>query len=198
MSATSVKRHWVSRVIKRNAMASVIVAVSVWTAGCETGGQTGALAGGGIGALVGQAAGGDTEATLIGAGIGAGIGYLIGNEEDKKQAREMSARSAPPTYAHSDTGSLGGTSWKLVSLVPRDVVPEFVSKTVEFRVDGRALTTTTKPDGDVEVYDESYRVVNDTLIVNKPGYIINARYQVSGNQLVVNAEDFSAVLERLR
>ena len=53
------------------------------------------------------------------------------------------------------------------------------------------------PDGRVEVSDETYRVVGDTLIVNRPGYIINARFTVSGGQLTVSAERFSAVLNRL-
>ena len=45
---------------------------------------------------------------------------------------------------------------------------------------------------------ERYRVVEDTLIVNKPGYIINARFGISGDQLIVSAEDFRAVLKRMR
>ncbi len=57
--------------------------------GCATKGQTGALAGAGAGALIGGLAnsGGSWGATaLIGAGVGAGVGYLIGNEQDKKDA----------------------------------------------------------------------------------------------------------------
>jgi hypothetical protein len=49
----------------------------------------------------------------------------------------------------------------------------------------------------VEVFDETYRVVDSTLIINKPGYLVNARFGVSGNQLTVSAKDFSAVLRRL-
>ena len=59
------------------------------------------------------------------------------------------------------------------------------------------VTTRTNPDGQVKVLDEHYRVVGDTLIVNKPGYIINAQYMVDGDQLIVNAEDFRAVLKRI-
>lgn len=51
--------------------------------------------------------------------------------------------------------------------------------------------------GDVQVFDESFRVVGDTLIINKPGYLVNAKYTLSGGQLIVTADEFSAVLERL-
>jgi hypothetical protein len=167
-------------------------------AGCKTGGQTGALAGGGIGALAGQAIGGDTESTLIGAAVGTGIGYIIGNEADKKHAKPMSQSSSTTTSApHSETGALGRTRWQLVSLNPRDIVPPYASRVIEFTSTGRAITTTTKPDGSVETHDESFRVVGDTLIINKPGYLINARHRVSGSELVVSAEEFSAVLRRM-
>lgn len=164
--------------------------------GCATGGQTGALAGSGIGALAGQAIGGDTGATLIGAAVGAGVGYLIGNEQDKKHASAMSAaQGSPPT--HDEVGPLGGTRWRVVSINPSSVVPPYASKVLEFRPDGRVVTTTTGTDGAVESWDETYRVVDRTLIINKPGYLINARFDISGRQLTVSAEEFSAVLERL-
>lgn len=44
----------------------------------------------------------------------------------------------------------------------------------------------------VKEVKESYRVVGKTLIINKPGY------SISGNQMVAEAEDFSAVLMRMR
>ncbi len=165
---------------------------------CQSGGQTGALAGGGIGALAGQAIGGNTKGTLIGAAVGTGIGYIIGNEADKKHAREMNAAALRvPSAGHSEVGSLGGTRWSVISLTPRSIVTEFTSKIIEFKRNGRIHTTTTRPDGSVEFFDETYRVVGNTLIINKPGYLINARFSISGNQLTVSAEEFSAVLSRL-
>jgi hypothetical protein len=165
--------------------------------GCETGGQTGALVGTGIGALAGQAIGGDTGATLIGAAAGAGIGYVIGNEQDKKHAREMSEQSASQQYTHHEVSPIGGTRWQVVSLAPRDVVPPYTSKIVEFHPNGRVVTTTTMVDGTVKVSDEKYRVVGSTLIINSPGYLINAEYDIDGNEMIVSAEEFRAVLRRL-
>jgi hypothetical protein len=122
---------------------------------------------------------------------------MIGNEQDKKHAKEMSHAQSTSTPTHNEVGQLGGTRWSLVSLNPKDKVPPYTSKIVEFKPNGRVITTTTKPDGQVEVSDETYRVVSNTLIINKPGYLINARFGVSGDQLTVIAEDFSAVLKRL-
>ncbi|UCC32514.1 MAG: glycine zipper 2TM domain-containing protein [Phycisphaerales bacterium] len=171
---------------------------AIVVAGCATAGRTGALAGGGIGALAGQAIGGDTESTLIGAAVGTGVGYIIGNEVDKKHAAELNQTSQAHDYTHKEVGDLGGTRWQLVSLAPKDRVPPYASKFIEFRPHGRVITTTTNRDGTVDVVDERYRVVDDTLIVNKPGYIINARYGFSRDQLIVSAEDFRAVLKRMR
>ncbi|UCD74787.1 MAG: hypothetical protein JSV91_13485 [Phycisphaerales bacterium] len=180
------------------AMVLVWSLAAVVATGCETAGQTGALAGGGIGALAGQAIGGDTESTLIGAAIGTGIGYIIGNEKDKQHAREMSSgRTTQPDYTHDEVGSLGGSRWHLVSLAPKDFAPPYQSKVIEFRADGRVITTTTNPDGSVDVFNERYRVVGNTLIVNKPGYLINAEFRLSGNEMIVDADEFRAVLRRL-
>jgi hypothetical protein len=41
-------------------------------------------------------------------------------------------------------------------------------------------------------------VVGDTLIINSPGYLVNARFRISGDQMIVSAQDFSAVLMRLQ
>jgi hypothetical protein len=172
--------------------------LTMLASGCATKGQTGALVGSGVGALAGQAIGGNTASTLIGAGIGAGIGFIVGNEMDKKEATEMSQQTASANYAHTeDTQPLAGTKWKLTSLNPPDVTPEYTSMLVEFRQNGFVVTTTTRPDGSVETAEENYRVVGDTLIVNRPGYLINARYRITGDEMIVSAQDFSAVLQRL-
>jgi hypothetical protein len=184
------------RTMKAVAFACLMCTLAV-TMGCQTGGQTGALAGGGIGALAGQAIGGNTGATLVGAAVGTGVGYMIGNEADKKKARTMSDGTPVPNHQHDEVGELGGTRWKVVSLAPRDFAPPFTSKIIDFQPNGRVITTTTNPDGTVDTFNEHYRVVGSTLIVNRPGYLINARFSVSGKELIVDADDFRAVLERL-
>lgn len=74
--------------IRTMILPTMLVAGLTWMGGCQDDAQTGALVGAGGGALLGQAIGGNTKSTLIGAGAGAGAGYIIGNEMDKKKARE--------------------------------------------------------------------------------------------------------------
>lgn len=170
-----------------------VAVASVALTGCSTGKGTGTITGAGIGALVGQAAGGDTGSTLVGAAIGGGVGYVIGDRADQKKAKEMAATA----NVQPEVTPLGGTRWKLLSLNTKRQVPAYVSKLFEFKPDGHVITTTTTPDGNVVVYDESYRVVGNTLIVNKPGYMVNARFHIDGSQMIVDDPGFSAVLERL-
>jgi hypothetical protein len=149
-------------------------------------GKSGALLGTGIGALAGQAIGRNTTSTLIGAGVGAGVGYIIGNEQDKKAALN---------HNYSERTPLTGTKWQVTSLVMEDK-PEYESITAEFRSDGMLVTTRFEPGGTKTITEEKYRVVGNTLIIHKADYIINAEYQIYGDELIVNCEQFRAVLSR--
>jgi hypothetical protein len=161
-------------------------------AGCQTSGQTGALAGSGVGALIGQAVGGSTEATLIGAAVGSGVGYVIGNKKDKEKAQRQSTGSG---YA-SEESPLADTSWQVVSVVP-EPDPPFKSLTVHFGRDGYVQTTKILADGQLVKASEHYRVVGKTLIVNKPGYLINATYAIDGDQMIIDCDRFRGVLVRV-
>jgi uncharacterized protein YcfJ len=165
----------------------VIVVLLIISSGCESSAQTGTVLGAGIGALAGQAIGGDTGATLIGAAVGAGAGYLIGNEKDKKAAQSHNYNAPTP---------LTGTKWKIVSLVMQDK-PEYEWVTVEFRPDGKIVTTRYEPGGTKTITEERYRVVGKTLVIHKTDYIINATYQIYGNELIITCERFRAVLQRI-
>ena len=184
--------------LRSSAVFGAVCLLALVSVGCDTMGKTGALAGGGIGAIAGQAIGRDTESTLIGAAIGTGIGYIIGNEKDKKLAKEQIEKSEEHNYTHTEVEPLGGTRWMVVSIAPKDHVPPYTSKIVEFRPYGRVITTTTNADGTVGVFDERYRVVGSALIVNKPGYLLNAKFGITGDEMIVSAEQFRAVLKRIR
>jgi hypothetical protein len=154
--------------------------------------------GGGLGALFGQAIGGDTESTLIGGAIGATIGHVIGNKKDKKHAEELAEKTKDDEYHHQEVDALGGTRWQLKDITPKDLVPEFKTKIVYFREDGSLETITTDADGELTLSKETYRVVDNTLVVNKPGYIVNARFKIDEDLLIVSTNEFSAVLKRIR
>ena len=165
----------------------VLVILLITSYGCESSAQTGTALGAGIGALAGQAIGGDTGGTLIGAGVGAGAGYIIGNEKDKKAAQSHNYNAPTP---------LTGTKWKIVSLGMQDK-PEYEWVTVEFRKDGKVVTTRYEPGGTKTITEERYRVVGKTLVIHKTDYIINATYQIYGNEMIITCERFRAVLRRI-
>jgi hypothetical protein len=171
-------------------LAFCVCLVMLVSPGCgdsASSGGKGALLGAGLGALAGQAIGGDTESTLIGAAVGAGAGYIIGNEKDKKAAQQHDYNTQTP---------LTGTRWKVTSLVMEDR-PEYEWMTVEFRPDGKIISTRLEPGGTKTITEERYRVVGKTLIVHRTDYIINAEYAVYGNELIVTCERFRAVLQRI-
>ena len=163
--------------------------------GCQTKGQTGALIGAGIGALAGQAIGGNTAGTLIGAGAGAGIGYIIGNEQDKKDARRLQGDSR--RMSHLEVGSLGGTRWKIIKITAPEEFPEARSRIVAFSENGHVTTTTTHADGRVETSTEFYRVSGDTIIVNKPGYMVNYKFMRKGDTLTLEVKACHIILQRI-
>jgi hypothetical protein len=90
---------------------------------------------------------------------------------------------------------LTGTKWRVVSLIMENK-PLYESMIVEFRPNGEMVTTEHEPGGTKTITEERYRIVGDTLIINKPGYIINAKYKISGNKMIVDCLEFHAVLQR--
>ena len=174
-------------------MGILVVCFMLSLGGCATKGQTGALTGAGAGALIGGLANmhGSWGATaLIGAGVGAGVGYLIGNEQDKKDAQQREA------VREDETSPLAGTTWQVVNIVPK---PEKVYQSIvtHFKHDGTVVTTKTNMDGRVETLNERYRVVGSTLIISKPDFVENAKFVIEGNKLIIDYGNGSVILQRV-
>ncbi len=76
-----------------------------------TKGQKGAGFGAAGGALIGQAIGRNKEATLIGMAVGTMLGYIVGNEMDKfdrkelNQAYEFGTSGQTSTWKNPDSGN---------------------------------------------------------------------------------------------
>lgn len=176
---------------------ALALATSFGVVGCATKGQTGALAGSGLGALIGQAIGRNTAGTLIGAGVGTGLGYIIGNEMDKADAKkreeQMAAKTSAKTPAPAPrTGLLGGTKWRAIEVVPPPTPPQ-KSYTIKFGKDGWLHSREVYTDGTVKNDKERYRVENDMLIINRPGYLVNAKYKLTDDTLTVSHDGVKAV-----
>ncbi len=153
----------------------VVCLIILILSGCQTSRGTGALAGGGVGALIGGAAGG-WQGAAIGAAIGVGAGYIIGNEADKAKASRYA------TVPSEELRPFAGTRWELTKLETPDPEETYDRVTVDFRANGTVVTRKTRGGKTTENH-ESYRVVGGVLIINKPGYIINARYTLTGDTL---------------
>ena len=173
------------------------VVIAAAAAGCATENTTQGVAwGAGLGALAGGIIGGHGSDALIGAAVGSGIGYVVGNEQDKRKAQQMSEQSRP-AYTHHETGPFGGTSWRLQDWSPKSGKENFRTKSFAFSGDGWVTTTTTYPDGHAGIESESYRVVGNTLIVNKGDYLVNYRFTLQGDQLTVDTTGLRAILKRI-
>jgi len=177
----------------QRAMLVMVAVTLLFGAGCATKGQTGALAGAGAGAAIGGLANmhGSWGATaLIGAGVGAGVGYLIGNEQDKKDAAKRQSAS------EDELKPLVGSTWQVISIVPK---PEKAHKSIvaHFRPDGNVVITKTDMQGKVETSTEKYRIVGSTLILNKPDYVENTKFKIEGDRLIVDYGNGSVVLQRI-
>lgn len=177
----------------RIGLGAVVCFALIWTSACATKGQTGALAGAGTGALIGGLANmhGSWGATaLIGAGVGAGIGYLIGNEQDKKDAakRQMATEE--------ELKPLVGTTWQVISINPKPQ-EDYKSIVVYFKPDGNVATTKTNMDGKVETVTEWYRIVGSTLILSTSAYVENTRFKIEEDKLIIDYGNGSTVLQRI-
>lgn len=176
-------------VISRATLTASLVVGLLVNSGCQSGRGTGTLAGAGMGALVGQLAGGTATSTLIGAGVGAAGGYIIGNEVDRRQARQRTAQAAPTPV--NELQPLAGTNWTLTSITPESA-RNFTSMIIEFRSNGTLVTTRTENDGRVRTDEEYFRVVNNTLIVNDRDYILNGPFILNNRTLTFVVGDVTS------
>jgi hypothetical protein len=175
--------------------AAFLIAALAGGAIAQTSGKKkGTLWGAGLGAVAGGVIGGHGSDALIGAAVGAGIGYVVGNESDKKKAQEMSAQS--PKGTHGETGPFAGTTWRLMDWSPKSGKEAFKSKTFSFGKDGWLTTSTVNKDGKKTTDRENYRVVDNTLIVNKGDYLLNFKFAIQGDQLTVDSEKLRAIMKR--
>lgn len=159
---------------------------------CSSPGGRGATTGLGIGTLIGGLAG-NREGALIGAGVGAGVGFLIGDATDQSRVEDLDEAPA------ADLEPLAGTEWRLQKL-EADEPHDLADMTATFLRDGTVRTTKTMLDGRQETTIERYRIVGDTLIVNRDDYLMNMPFSRTDDRLSIEKEDgrWVATLARVR
>ena len=192
-----------------------IIGLSLALVGCgTTQAQKSATGGAALGALAGGLIGGDWSDAVVGAAVGTGLGYMAGNEKDKKIAQQETedvraaqaqaqVTSDPATaYKPPKQSKFAGSTWRVLSLVSDDPYPEFSSMVVTFTSNTKLTTMTVLKNGETLTSVESYRVVDDVMIIsgkdeNGKDYVINAKFSVEGKQMVLVAPDMRIVMEEV-
>lgn len=91
-----------------------------------------------------------------------------------------------------------GTSWQVVSVTGDQARrPRIASAVITFVDRKQVVAVRTLKSGRAESLIDGYRVVGDTLLLELDGVLINARYVLDGDRLVLVGKGFSAVLERV-
>jgi hypothetical protein len=162
-----------------------------------------------LGAVVGGLSDGWGGAAT-GALVGGGVGYLVDRADDKAKAREQAERetkalemaaitSKPETaYRPPNQNALVGTTWRMISLVSEDEpIPEYRSMVITFQMNSKVTTLTIYNDNEIETFVDSYRVVEDVLILSGEDFVVNAKYSIENSQMVLVAPGLRAVLEEI-
>ncbi|MGI9344592.1 MAG: hypothetical protein ACR2QV_17320 [Gammaproteobacteria bacterium] len=169
-------------------------------------GTTATSKGASLGAVVGGLTGGLGDAAT-GALVGGGVGYLVDRADDKQKAREQTERELraleasrvtenPETvYRPEPANDLVGKTWRVISLVTDEPYPDYQSIVVTFQTNSKATTMTVWKSNEIETFIDNYRVVDNVLILSGEDYLVNAKYSIQDDQMVLVAEDFRAVLE---
>jgi hypothetical protein len=187
----------------------LIVGFCFSLAGCgSTQATKGATGGAAAGALAGGLLGG-WRGAAVGAAVGTGVGYIAGNEADKKRAKEEAARERaelakstvtndPKTaYRPPNKNQLVGSTWRVLSVVSEDPYPEYSSMVLTFQTNSRMTTLMALKDGSTTTIVESYRIVDDVMVITGKDYVINGKYSIEGKQMIFVAPEIRTVLEEI-
>ena len=188
---------------------NLIIALCILMAGCgSTQATKGASGGAATGALAGGLLGG-WRGAAVGAAVGTGVGYIAGNEADKKRAEEEAARERAElakskvtndpktTYRPPNKNPLIGSTWRVISVVSEESYPEYSSIVVTFQTNSKMTTLIALEDGSTTTVVESYRVVDDVLVISGKDYVINGKYSIEGKQMIFVAPEIRTVLEEI-
>jgi len=174
-----------------------------------------ALGGAAIGAITGGVLSGKAGGAAVGAIAGGSLGYVVGNDKDKQRAQQQAAQeqaardkaqvsSDPATaYKAPEENPFVGSTWQVISLVREKPGPDYASIVVNFPTNSKVTTMAVRKDGEAETWVESYRIVDDVMVLSGKDretgepYVINAKFSVEGKQLIIVAPEGRAVLEEI-
>jgi len=173
------------------------------------------IGGAAIGAITGGIVTGKGGGAAVGALAGGSLGYVLGSDKDKQRAQQQAAReqaardkaqvgSDPATaYQAPEENPFVGSTWQVVSLVTEAPRPEFASIIVNFSTNSKVTTISVLKDGEAETKVESYRIVDDAMIItgtdaeSGESYMINAKFDLEDGRLILVAPEGRAVLKEI-
>ena len=90
-----------------------------------------------------------------------------------------------------------GSTWRVLSIVSKKPASEYQSMVLTFQTNTKLTTLTILKDGKATTQVESYRVVDDVIVISGKDYIINAKYSIEGKQMIIVAPDIRIVMEEI-
>ncbi len=197
--------------MRANRTIGVLVSICILgisSTGCG-GGSTGT--GAAIGGIGGALLTGSFGGAALGAAAGAGIGYLT--EQEKQNARDQVRKdqqalaqsrvtSNPETaYRPKATSPFVGSTWRVISYESDELVGDYSEIIVTFPSNSKVTTMFVRPDGETEVFAESYAVVDDVIVFqgkeDGKEYRVPARFTLNDKLLSLKFEYSSFVLEEV-
>ena len=68
---------------------------------------------------------------------------------------------------------------------------------VTFQTNSKMTTLMALKDGSTDTIVESYRVLDDVLVISGKDYVINGKYSIEGKQMIFVAPEIRTVLEEI-
>jgi len=115
------------------------------------------------------------------------------------QAADSRAIAGPPPIRvnAADVAPLGGTSWTLQSVSPQPARP-LRAMTIRFEPGGSAIVERTYEDGGTEKSQDRYQVIGSSLVVNRADPLLNARWKLTDDTLVLDSGTTQLTMGRLQ
>jgi transposase len=88
-------------------------------------------------------------------------------------------------------------TWRVLSVVSEDPYPAYSSMVVTFQTNSKMTTIMVLKDRSTTTIVESYRVVDDVLVISGKDYVVNGKYSIEGKQMIFVAPEIRTVLEEI-
>ncbi len=117
----------------------------------------------------------------------------MGCDESKTQVTD----DPKTAYRPSNENPLVGSTWRVLSVVSEEPYPEWASIVITFQTNTKVTTLMLLKDGTTRTIVESYRIVEDVLVITGKDYVYNGKFSIEGKQMIFVAPEIRTVLEEI-